>query len=155
MANRSAEKEIQVVVTSPSDSKEKEVNAELLEVDEDISSIVWSEDKGGAGKKQQPWWPPAGCSDGSASQQPQITTLLFDVDDTLYPRSCGLGKVMSEALEKYVEEHVDLSAFPPLSELPPPFPTCIPLNQSRMEPPSSASTLQAKLREYYRRCALI
>lgn len=135
-----AEKEAQgsaPVERSKSDCKEKEVNAEDIQYPE--VTLIWSEDKGGAGKNHK-----------GEALRPQITTLLFDVDDTLYPRSCGLSKVMGEALEKYVSEHVDMSTFPPLSELPPPFETYN-LNQSRMEPPPPASGLQAKLKEYYRR----
>lgn len=35
--------------------------------------------------------------------------LIFDVDNTLYPRSSGLGRAMGDRIVTWVEQHIDLS----------------------------------------------
>ncbi len=39
----------------------------------------------------------------------QITTIFFDLDDTLYPSSAGLWKAIKERMNEYMREHLDIS----------------------------------------------
>lgn len=43
---------------------------------------------------------------------------LFDVDNTLYPRSSGLGKAMGDRIVQWMREHIDVSKID-ASSLPP------------------------------------
>eukprot|EP00850_Spirogloea_muscicola_P004716 SM000020S06066 [mRNA] locus=s20:804740:808086:- [translate_table: standard] len=51
---------------------------------------------------------PKNCED-SASCQAQIDTLLFDLDDTLYPLSSGLAEACARNIQEYMIEHLSFS----------------------------------------------
>ncbi len=48
----------------------------------------------------------------------QARICLFDVDNTLYPRSSGLGRAMGDRIVQWVRSHIDLTAVDE-SKLPP------------------------------------
>jgi putative hydrolase of the HAD superfamily len=48
----------------------------------------------------------------------QITTIFFDLDDTLYPARVGLWKAIKERMNDYMRRHLDIpeNEIPPLRE---------------------------------------
>lgn len=84
----------------------------------------------------------------------RLRCVLWDVDNTLYPRSCGLGKAMGDRIVAYIRSRIDPAQLHP----PPPTPAAdVEVNVSYNHPSSitpSDDAIERVCVEYYVRYGL-